>query len=163
LEFGGISRFEKIPLYLDWAGLPRSSFDIKNYLDRFAILVVQRVISSPWIPGVEQYLNGKPMFQKFVIVTGTPENEILEILKELKIDRLFDRVYGAPTKKEEAINLTLEEFQIEKESSILVGDSKTDWLAAQTTGIDFLYKESESTEFSSQFKGNKIKDFLGLI
>nr|WP_280529896.1 HAD hydrolase-like protein [Leptospira yanagawae] len=163
LNYGGISRFEKIPLYLEWAGLPSSSFDIKKYLDQFEIFVVQRVIASPWIPGVEEFLKRKPLSQKFVIVTGTPENEILEIIKELNIDMLFDRVYGAPTEKEKAINLTLEEFHIDKESSILIGDSKTDWLAAQSTGIDFLYKESELDEFSKQFKGNKIRDFLGLI
>ncbi|WP_269571207.1 HAD family hydrolase [Leptospira wolbachii] len=163
LEYGGISRLEKIPLYLDWVGIHPTEQVISQYLDQFANLVVQKVISSPWVPGVEQLLNQKRNHQKFVIVTGTPQKEIEEILLQLKIVSLFDHIFGAPTKKPNAIQWTLQNHDIIKEDSILIGDSKTDWLAANETGIQFILRETDNSDFSVQYSGNKLKDFIGFI
>ncbi|MCW7493167.1 HAD hydrolase-like protein [Leptospira sp. 2 VSF19] len=163
LEYGGISRLEKIPLYLDWVGIYPTDQVISQYLDQFANLVVQKVISSPWVPGVEQLLKQKLDHQKFVIVTGTPQKEIEEILLQLEIVSLFDHIFGAPTKKPNAIQWTLQNHYIQKEDSILIGDSKTDWLAANETGIQFLLRETNNSDFSVQYSGNKLKDFVGFI
>ncbi|TGL60408.1 HAD family hydrolase [Leptospira jelokensis] len=163
LDYGGISRFEKIPLYMEWVGIQKIDQNLKQHIEKFADLVVEKVISSPWIPGVEKYLKQKPLQQKFVMVTGTPQEEIQEILFELQIDKLFEHVFGAPTEKSEAIRWTLDQYKVKEQEAILIGDSKTDWLAANKTGIQFLLKETDSSNFSSQFSGNKIKDFLGLI
>ncbi|TGM60681.1 HAD family hydrolase [Leptospira vanthielii] len=163
LEYGGISRFEKIPLYLEWVGLQPTDQVIGQYLGQFANLVVQKVISSPWVPGVEQFLKQKPVYQKFVIVTGTPQEEIQEILIPLQINQIFEHVFGAPTQKSEAIKWTLQNYNIKNEETILIGDSKTDWLAANQTGIQFLLRETKISDFSIHYSGNKIKDFIGLL
>ncbi|MCW7466205.1 HAD family hydrolase [Leptospira levettii] len=163
LEYGGISRLEKIPQYLKWVGIQSTNQVISEYLDKFANLVVQKVINSPWVPGVEQLLKQKLTHQKFLIVTGTPQEEIQEILIQLNIDSIFENIFGAPTQKTDAIKWALNHYKIEKEDSILIGDSKTDWSAAEETGIQFLLRETNSSDVSSKFSGNKIKDFLGLI
>ncbi|WP_246837734.1 HAD family hydrolase [Leptospira bouyouniensis] len=163
LEYGGISRFEKIPIYLEWVGIKPTEQVMGQYLDQFANLVVQKVISSPWVPGVEPLLNQKQSHQKFVIVTGTPQTEIEEILIQLKIVSLFDHIFGAPTKKTEAIQWTLKKHAIKKEESLLIGDSKTDWIAACDTGIQFLLRETNDNDFIVQYSGNKLKDFVGFI
>ena len=54
---GGVSRFKKIPLYLDWAGESVNPFKVREFCDRFSKLVQQAVIDSPWVPGVKEYLN----------------------------------------------------------------------------------------------------------
>ncbi|WP_276401045.1 HAD family hydrolase [Leptospira montravelensis] len=163
LDYGGISRLEKIPLYLEWVGVQPTNQVVSEYLDQFANLVVQKVISSPWVPGVEQTLKQKQIHQKFVIVTGTPQTEIEEILVQLRIDSTFDRIFGAPTQKSKAIKWALQNYNIKKEDSILIGDSKTDWLAAKETGIQFLLRETDNSDFSIHYSGNKIKDFIGFI
>ncbi|MCG6144942.1 HAD family hydrolase [Leptospira bandrabouensis] len=163
LEYGGISRLEKIPIYLDWVGIKPTNQVVSEYLDQFANLVVQKVISSPWVPGVEQMLKQKQNQQKFVIVTGTPQTEIEEILVQLKINSIFDRIFGAPTQKSKAIKWALQNYKIKMEDSLLIGDSKTDWFAAEETGIQFLLRETENSDFFSQYSGNKIKDFIGFI
>lgn len=163
LVYGGISRLEKIPIYLDWVGIKPTNQVVSEYLDQFANLVVQKVISSPWVPGVEQVLGLKQNQQKFVIVTGTPQTEIEEILMQLKINSIFDRIFGAPTQKSKAIKWALQNYNIKMEDSLLIGDSKTDWFAAEETGIQFLLRETENSDFFSQYSGNKIKDFIGFI
>lgn len=163
LEYGGISRLEKIPIYLDWIGIKPTNQVVSEYLDQFANLVVQKVISSPWVPGVEQVLRLKQNQQKFVIVTGTPQTEIEEILMQLQINSIFDNIFGAPTQKTKAIEWALQNYNIKIEDSIMIGDSKTDWLAAKETGIQFLLRETDNSDFSIHYSANKIKDFIGFI
>ncbi|MCW7460324.1 HAD hydrolase-like protein [Leptospira bandrabouensis] len=163
LEYGGISRLEKIPLYLEWVGVQPTNQVVSEYLDRFANLVVLKVISSPWVPGVEQVLERKQYHQRFVIVTGTPQSEIEEILVQLQIYSIFDNIFGAPTQKSKAIKWALQNYKIKMEDSILIGDSKTDLFAAEETGIQFLLRETDNGEIFSHYSGNKIKDFIGFI
>ena len=41
---GGMSRFEKLPIYLDWSGQPSSQFYVKKYSESFSNLVKNKVI-----------------------------------------------------------------------------------------------------------------------
>lgn len=161
LEYGGISRLVKIPLYLEWVGIKPTKQAISENLEEFANLVVQKVISSPWVPGVEQTLKQKQNHQKFVIVTGTPQREIEDILVQLHLNSNFDLIFGAPTQKSKAIEWVLQNYNIKKEDSILIGDSKTDWLAADENEINFLYRDKgDDSQFSRKFDGMRIQNFL---
>ena len=52
-------------------------------------MVVKKVIKSDWIPGSINYISKNTNNQKFCLITSTPENEIIKILKQLKIDKYF--------------------------------------------------------------------------
>ncbi|TGM31729.1 HAD family hydrolase [Leptospira biflexa] len=158
---GGISRYEKIPLYLEWSG--RSLDLLEEFIQNFESLVVQTVISSDWIPGVEEIIRNNPYKQKFILVTGTPQSEIELILKELKISNSFEDIYGAPFAKDIAIAISLTKFAIEKGDALLVGDSESDWKAATKNGINFLLRNDDlGIEFVSKYTGDRIKDFTEL-
>ena len=62
-------------------------------------MVVKKVIKSDWIPGSINYISKNTNNQKFCLITSTPENEIIKILKQLKIDKYFIKIYGSPNKK----------------------------------------------------------------
>ena len=47
-------------------------------------MVVKKVIKSDWIPGSINYISKNTNNQKFCL-TSTPENEIIKILKQLKL------------------------------------------------------------------------------
>ena len=53
---GGMSRFDKLPIYIKWSGQPVSQALIDEYSQRFSVLVKQHVIESEWVPGVVDYL-----------------------------------------------------------------------------------------------------------
>ena len=71
---GGVSRFDKIPLYLLWAGELATPERIDEFCTRFSLLVLQKVIDSPWVPGVREYLLLNSGIQYFVLVTATPQD-----------------------------------------------------------------------------------------
>ena len=139
---GGVSRFEKIPLYLKWAGQPTSPQQVKEFCDRFAKSVQQGVIDAPWVPGVREYLLENFTKQYFVLITATPQEEIEQILDALDISHCFREVYGAPTNKASAIAAVLDQQMCQPIRSLMIGDAETDRQAALFNSVPFLLRRT---------------------
>lgn len=158
---GGMSRFDKIPLYLSWTNENINDELINKLCDDFSNLVKLKVINSPWVPGVLEYLNNlnKSGFQLYII-TATPQDEINEILNELKIHSLFSEIIGAPTKKSDAIKFILNKYKIPNGEAVMIGDSKSDLVAAQNNKIDFILRRtSENIKLQNETDAIKIDNF----
>ena len=139
---GGMSRFEKIPLYLGWAGELVSTNQAADYAEHFSVLVKDAVINSPWVPGVQEYLMDQHTQRYFVLVTATPQFEIEEILNSLSIDFCFKGVYGAPHKKSEVIKEVLLKTGCPSVRAIMIGDSATDMQAAKANSVPFILRST---------------------
>lgn len=139
---GGMSRFDKVPLYLEWAGQSATPEQIEKCCQQFSQAVVQAVIDSPWVPGVREYLLKHYMDQYFVLVTATPQDEIEKILASLKLSHCFKEIFGAPTKKDRAIKDVLERLRCSPDEAIMIGDSQSDLLAAQANSVPFLLRRT---------------------
>lgn len=163
VKFGGVSRMKKIPLYLDWASLPSDEVTINNYILKFANLVVKAVVNSPWVPGAQEILDSKQKNQIFVLVTGTPQEEIEIILEKLKLEKQFEFIYGSPTEKKSVIETVIKKMKILPKECLMIGDSLTDFEAAASMGIDFILRTEGLDSFSKSFDGIKIKDFKEFI
>lgn len=139
---GGMSRFDKIPIYLGWAGEPATEEMVREFCSRFAQAVQQAVIDAAWVPGVREYLETHHSRQCFVLVTATPLGEIQHILQVLGIARCFREVYGAPMPKAEAMRKVLQREQCLPERALAVGDSESDFRAAAENGVPFLLRRT---------------------
>lgn len=137
---GGVSRSEKIAVYLDWIGEPATTARIHELCDRFSDLVLQAVIDSPWVPGVREYLQTQYARQRFVLLTATPQEEIQGILHALDIAHCFDQICGAPAKKATAMAEALQRLQCAPECALMIGDSESDLHAAGANGVAFLLR-----------------------
>jgi phosphoglycolate phosphatase-like HAD superfamily hydrolase len=151
---GGMSRYEKIPLYLNWANEIVADRMIREFCDRFSKLVLQAVIDSPWVPGVREYLQKQHLGQCFVLLSATPQEEIQQILEALNIATCFRAVHGAPQSKTAAICDELQRLQCPAESGLVVGDSAIDLQSAQTNRVPFLLRRTSfNRELQSQYSG----------
>lgn len=158
LRNGGMSRFEKIPLYLGWSGLNTNEAAVVHYCNIFSEKVCQAVIDSKWVPGVLEYLTCNYRHQKFVLITGTPIDEIEFILAKLKIRNYFFQVHGAPKKKSAAIQESLEKFQINPKESISIGDSLEDYEAARENNVSFALRvRGENLSLFKGYSGLKFE------
>ena len=156
---GGISRYEKIPLYLSWAGEPANPLQVQDFCDRFSDLVQQAVVDSPWVPGVCEYLSSYYADQCFVLITGTPQKEIEEILHALNITRYFRNVYGAPKAKTIMVKDVLERLSCPFEQALVIGDSGTDLEAAKNNNVAFLLRRTSlNKELQKQFTGPSFEN-----
>ena len=140
-DHGGVSRYEKIPLYLGWAGQSTSPGQVQDYCDRYSMLVRQAVIDSPWVPGVHEYLRSNYSSQCFILMTGTPQKEIEEIIEALDLNQCFREVYGAPKTKAAVIRDSLNRFHYLPKQALVIGDSRTDFeAAAKENNVAFLLR-----------------------
>lgn len=157
---GGMSRFEKIPLYMEWAGLPVSEAAVADHIARFADLVVDKVIAADWVPGVERLLRaptgGRPQF----LVTATPTDEIRTILASLSLGDAFVDVRGAPEKKTVNTAVLLARHAIRAETAVLIGDSISDYEAATVNGMGFILRQTPlNSGLQQRHSGPQVKDF----
>ena len=161
LENGGISRYEKIPLYLKWSNKERKSDLTELYLENFSNLVVQAVIDSEWVAGVKKYIDLNYKSKVFYLVTGTPQKEIEIILHELKIKHYFKKIIGSPTKKNEAVKTIINKDKLNLDKAIFIGDSSSDYNAAKSNEIQFLLRtHSWNVTLSKSIKCPQINNFL---
>jgi phosphoglycolate phosphatase-like HAD superfamily hydrolase len=139
---GGVSRFDKIPLYLTWAGEQATAAQVNKFCARFSKSVLQAVIDSPWVPGVREYIREHFLRQYFVLLTATPQDEIEKILAALDLSTCFREVHGAPTKKSDAIRAVMSQLGSAPAKALMIGDAETDLRAAQANSIPFLLRRT---------------------
>jgi len=159
-QHGGMSRYEKLPVYLEWAGREPSVLEVERYAELFSAAVRQAVIDCPWVPGSREYLSANHEEQRCVLVTGTPQEEIEDILSALGIAGWFREVHGAPTAKADAIRATLAHTRCRREDALFIGDSLADHDAAQRTGVDFLLRRTVlNRALQEVYAGPQCEDF----
>ena len=143
---GGLSRFDKLPIYLRWAGCVSTTELIEEFSKKFSILVKRKVIESDWVPGALEFVRNKKNKQLYFIITATPQDEIEDIINELELTKFFHKIIGAPISKSNAIKSILESYCIDAEQSFMFGDSMSDYQAATENGITFLLRRTTENE-----------------
>ena len=156
---GGVSRFIKIPFYYsEYVGENINKEKTYRLARIFSGLVVDKVVNSPWIPGVEKILRENPFQQKFVLVTGTPQEEMEVILNKLEMNNVFIAIYGAPKEKGPSVKFELEN-NIHGLNSVFIGDAYTDYEAARLNGIPFILLDNGKLKNHGMTPDSIINDF----
>ena len=159
-ENGGMSRFEKIPLYLSWLGLEYTPKVISEYCELFSNYVFQSVIDSPWVPGAEKYLRENQFNQSFFLISGTPKDELDRIIERIDLKGCFRQVFGAPTEKAQAIEEVLFSNGLKARDCIMVGDAMLDYKAAEKNSMSFLLRQhATNIEEFAHCNVPRIEDF----
>ncbi|GHT72897.1 phosphoglycolate phosphatase [Bacteroidia bacterium] len=91
--------------------------------------------------GIEQML--KELQEKnfcCIVATSKPTEYAVEILQHFKIDAYFEHVVGSNmdgsrSEKEDVVRYAIENYHLEKEKTIMIGDRKFDVVGAQKNGI----------------------------
>ena len=138
-QHGGISRVEKIEYYhRHFIGRPLSPADLEAKCSTYAGLVKRKVIAAPLIPGAEAALVSLHQQIPLFIISGTPQEELIEIAEHKNLSRFFKRVLGSPVHKATHVENLLQEFQLDCAHCFFVGDALTDLNAALQTGTRFI-------------------------
>lgn len=162
---GGMSRFEKIKLYHEsYLNKAITKEEIEELANQFSKLVVQKVINSPYVLGALEYIEKYSTKYNLFISTGTPTNEMRQILISKGIDKYFSEVYGSPDKKSSHISKIISKYNYQPCELIFYGDANTDIDAAKQANVPFvLIKNSFNEKLVKNFKGEIIDNFIGLL
>ena len=158
---GGMSRFEKIPIYLAWVREPADDIQVNEFCDRFANLVLQAVIDSPWVPGAREILLGQNAQQYFVLVTATPQDEIQKIVEALEILGCFREIHGSPKRKSSVMKDVLSRLNCHPMQTLMIGDAEADLAAAQSNSVPFLLRRTSfNMALQAHYAGPMCDNFL---
>jgi phosphoglycolate phosphatase-like HAD superfamily hydrolase len=160
---GGMSRFKKLPLYMEFANVEATDEKVNRLCEEFSDLVLDGVINSPWIPGVETFIRSNPNQQIFIVVSATPTEELLEIIDRLNLRSSFESIFGAPTSKVESIKASLNRLSISAVDAVMIGDASADLEAASLNKVPFiLRRHSSNAKLAESFAGITINDLTGI-
>ena len=160
---GGMSRYEKIKLYHEsFLNKTISEKKISDLAKQFSALVIDKVIAAPYVPGVLGYIKKSYKQYNLFISTGTPTEEMKQILNEKNIAQYFTAVFGSPDRKDMHINQIKSRYGMKSNDLIFFGDSNSDLDAAENANIDFiLIKNRFNQKLVKSFTGKIINNFIG--
>jgi len=157
----GMSRYDKLPIYLKLANQEPNADLIDEYAEKFSSIVKQEVIDSKWVDGILSYLENNKKKQKFFIVTATPQKEIEDILLQLNIIKYFQEIIGSPSTKINGLKGLIDKYRVTSKHAIMIGDSYNDYDAAIKNQIIFVLRK---TKFNKRLQSSltcvKINDFM---
>ncbi len=148
LAYGGLSRYKKIRYFHQtYLGREVGDEELQQLGAEFSRLVLDEVLQANYIEGAREFLEEFHTLMDFYVCTGTPENEILEIVDRRDLKRFFKQVYGSPALKPAIIRRILTENNYPPENVLFVGDATTDYAAAEETGLPFIGIKSPAITF----------------
>ena len=161
---GGVSRFEKFKIYHDkFLGEQIGEDQVQELANRFSNLVVDGVVNAPEVPGAEQFLKKYDNTLDYWVITGTPTDEIKQIVAKRGIDRYFIELCGSPTKKPEWANYLLDKYDLNAKETLFLGDSKSDLKGARASNTHFALRSyDENRKLFNDYTGLRFSDFNDL-
>lgn len=138
----GMNRRDKFrAIYADILGMELTDARLVELEQEFASIVVEQVVAADAVPGSIEALESLAPDTKLFVVSGTPHDELVGILRRRGIETYFDDVRGAPTPKVDAIRELCALHSIDVRGSVMVGDATTDRDAAIAAGARFIHRQ----------------------
>lgn len=164
LANGGISRFEKFQHY--YKNILRRPLPVekeKELGQRFSSLVLDEVIKAPYVKGTVEALEQYYRFTPLYIASGTPHDELMDIVIKRKLDKYFKGIFGSPLQKAAILGNVVGMLNVSPEKVVMIGDAMSDYNAAMTAGTCFIGREKPGEEGLFRGKGVEVvSDLRGL-
>ena len=158
----GISRYVKFRhFYEKILGEELSAQKEAELGKQFSQIVLDEVLKAPLVPGAMEFLNRHKGRYYFFIASGTPEDELWNIVSCRQLTSFFQEIRGTPAEKAEIIEDILSKYSFRQKEAIFVGDAESDRIAAEQAGIFFVARISLENHQLEDCRW-KIKDLTEL-
>ena len=144
IKNGGISRYQKFEYFMKsiitrYPELcPLSGPSVDEMILRYEKYLDRGLMSCQITPNLTE-LRKLTQTSTWSIVSGGKQDELCDIFRRRNLNKLFDGgIYGSPSTKEEILIERLKESNLNF-PALFLGDSKYDYLAARTAGLDFIF------------------------
>jgi len=140
----GISRYVKFRYFYEKIlGKELSDQEEAELGERFSQIVVRQILKAPFVPGAIEFLSQNKNRYHFFVASGTPEDELQNILNNRQLTPFFLEVHGAPKDKTDIIEDILNRYAFQRKNAVFIGDAESDRAAAERTGILFIARLTE--------------------
>jgi phosphoglycolate phosphatase-like HAD superfamily hydrolase len=136
---GGVTRRTKFQYYeRELFGRSRDADAIDALCKRYSEIVFDAVLKCPFVEGAEQLLKRASGKVRMHVVSGTPHDELRQIIEARGLTHFFQTIHGAPAIKRDAFDQIAKDEGCERSRLLAIGDSMTEYDAASALGIAFL-------------------------
>ena len=145
-ENGGLSRYVKIRYFFEKIlNQPIDQEEVFVYAEKFSRLMKKELINpSNLILDSVKFIKNNFNLYNFHIVSGSDQEELRFLCKELNINKYFKSINGSPTEKIILVKNILNNHDISLENYCLIGDSINDYEAAKNNKICFYNYNNKS-------------------
>lgn len=164
-KHGGINRKNKIiHFYSNVLKRELTENHLNEMLRMFSEFVKDKVINSAYVKGAREFIEKNHKKYVFYIVSGTPQEELNEIVLKKGLNSYFKKICGFPPAKTELLSELIKSENFDKNKTVFIGDSIDDMLSAKYNCVRFIGRSIfglESEDFhSKQF--SVVEDLLSL-
>jgi len=136
---GGVTRAAKLAhIERAFFGRPGGEVEVARLAEAFRVRVYEAVVAAGFVPGAEDFLARAHPHVAMHLVSGTPHDELVEIVERRGLARWFATVHGAPPDKRSTFERLLREGAYPPAEVLAVGDALTEYEAARELGVPFL-------------------------
>jgi HAD superfamily hydrolase (TIGR01549 family) len=159
---GGLSRYVKIRYFFEeLLGQSVTEERVLEYAKKFSTLMRKELTNTKnLIVDTIDFIKNNYQNYNFHIVSGSDQEELRFLNKELGIDQYFISIHGSPIAKKILVKSLLEKHDYSLANTCLIGDSINDYEAALENDISFygfnnLSLKSIGANYISSFKDFK--------
>lgn len=135
----GISRYVKFKyFYEEILGKNLTAQEEAELGEKFSKIVLTEVLKAPFVPGAIEFLSQHKSHYLLFVASGTPEDELKNILNHRELTPFFLEIHGSPKPKSEIIEDILCRYELQRQEAVFIGDAESDRLAAEKTGVLFI-------------------------
>ena len=135
----GISRYVKFRhFYEKILGQELSTQKETELGERFSQIVLEGVLKAPFTPGAMEFLSRNKHHYYFFIASGTPQQELEDIIAQRQLSRFFQEIHGTPRQKDEIIVDILDRYCFSNKEAVYIGDAESDRAAAEKARVPFI-------------------------
>lgn len=153
-ENGGLSRYVKFRYFFEEIKKQEvSEEEVQKYADLFSEVMLKHLIDESLLiaDAIEFTRKNHPRYPMHV-VSGSDQEELRHICRELGIENYFISIHGSPIPKKQLVKDLLGSNGYDPVETILIGDSINDYDAARVNGITFYgYNNPEIRKVSNNY------------
>ena len=147
----GISRFVKFKyIYNRFSSKELSPQKEALLGDEFSKIVFERILNAPMAQGAAEFLKKNHEKYLLFVASGTPKEELIDIMERRDLLRYFKEVFGSPQEKADIIRQIAETYKLRSSEIVFVGDAESDYQAASSTQVNFIAKMTPAFKFKQQ-------------
>jgi len=166
IDNGGVSRYEKFKIiYRDFLAQSIDQATLEHLGEAFSQFVFAEILVCPFVPGAYRFLELHARQYQLFVASGTPQDELRDIIKQRELDKFFCGIYGSPQAKGEILCGLLVENQLRPAEVVFIGDAMSDYWDAQEASVPFIGRvpRGESCLFPDDGVLAVVQDFLELV
>lgn len=136
---GGLSRFVKIKYFFEeLLETSISEEEINFFADKYSKIMKEKLINEKYlIRETVDFIKNNNNKIKMFIASGSEEKELRLINESLQLSKYFLGIFGSPKNKIDIVKSIIQDNKLNKNETILIGDSINDYDAAIKNDIRF--------------------------